>query len=540
MTEIERPLDHQDRDGEGDIGQIVGRIPAALTQHRWLVILASLLTALTTIAVVLRLPDRYTSEATLFAVQQRVPERYVVSTTTVDLNQDLDAIAQEILSRPLLLGIIDEFGLYSKQKAHLTPEQLVERARKDVTIQQLKSRANGFKISFVAETPQLAQMVTNKLTTTFIEQNLKSRADQATTTTSFLREQLEAAKSQLAEQEQRLRDYKMQYLGELPEQQQGNLGILSGLQNQLDNVMSNRNHAQQQRLYLESLLSEHRRRPRHVDVTALTADSQALTPLEAAQRDLVALQREKRRLLMSYTAQHPDVLKKDQEIRQQQAVVDDLKQTEPAQPLTNVAANDASANDEFNIGVAQLKGQLQANTLEIENLAKKEQSLRGEIDQYRSRLNLTPVREQQLTSMQRDYDLLRQHYGDLLKKEQESQLATNLEKRQEGQRFRLADPPNLPTRPSSPKRVLISLIGLAAGVFLGGALAVLIEARNSSFRTVDDVSRRLALPLVVGIPLSLTQAEESARSRRKAFEWVAACVVFLAVSAAEYYVYLHQ
>jgi succinoglycan biosynthesis transport protein ExoP len=142
--------------------------------------------------------------------------------------------------------------------------------------------------------------------------------------------------------------------------------------------------------------------------------------------------------------------------------------------------------------------------------------------------------------LQRDYDLLRQHYGDLLKKEQESQMATNLEKRQEGHRFRLADPPNLPTRPSSPKRLLISLIGLAAGVLLGGALAVLIEARNSSFRSVDEVSRRLALPLVVGIPLSLTPVEKSARSRRMTFEWVAGCVVFLAVSTAEYYLYLHQ
>ena len=540
MTDTERVQEYQDNGSEGDIGQFVGRIPGALTRHRWLVIATGSIVALTTIAVVFRLPNRYTSEATLFSVQQQVPERYVVSTTTADVSQDLDTIAQEIFSRPLLLGIIDEFNLYAKQKARLTPEQLVELARRDVTVQQLKSRANGFKLSFVAETPQLAQMVTSKLTTTFIEQNLKTRADQATTTTTFLREQLETAKSQLAEQEQRLREYKMQYLGELPEQQQGNLGILTGLQNQLDNVMSNRNHAQQQRLYLESLLSEHRRRPRHVDVTAVTADSPALTPLEAAQRDLLALQRERRRLLMSYTAQHPDVLKKDQEIREQQTVLDDLKGSDPAHSSTNVAASDASPNDEFNVAVAQLKSQLQANTLEIENLAKKEQSLRGEIDQYRSRLNLTPVREQQLTSLQRDYDLLRQHYGDLLKKEQESQMATNLEKRQEGHRFRLADPPNLPTRPSSPKRLLISLIGLAAGVLLGGALAVLIEARNSSFRSVDEVSRRLALPLVVGIPLSLTPVEKSARSRRMTFEWVAGCVVFLAVSTAEYYLYLHQ
>src|SRR6476619_1876857 len=150
MTDTERVQEYQDNGSEGDIGQFVGRIPGALTRHRWLVIATGSIVALTTIAVVLRLPNRYTSEATLFSVQQQVPERYVVSTTTADVSQDLDTIAQEIFSRPLLLGIIDEFNLYAKQKARLTPEQLVELARRDVTVQQLKSRANGFKLSFVA------------------------------------------------------------------------------------------------------------------------------------------------------------------------------------------------------------------------------------------------------------------------------------------------------------------------------------------------------------------------------------------------------
>ena len=77
--------------------------------------------------------------------------------------------------------------------------------------------------------------------------------------------------------------------------------------------------------------------------------------------------------------------------------------------------------------------------LAIENLIDKEHKLRTDVDLYQSRLNLTPVREQELTAIQRDYDLLKLHYGELLKKEQESQLATDLEKRQEGQQFRLAD-----------------------------------------------------------------------------------------------------
>ena len=140
---------------------------------------------------------------------------------------------------------------------------------------------------------------------------------------------------------------------------------------------------------------------------------------------------------------------------------------------------------EQDTGVAQLRSQLSANKLEIDNLHRRSRNY-GQCSSYESRLNITPVREQELTAIQRDYDLLKLHYGELLKKEQESQLATDLEKRQEGQQFRLADPPNLPTIPSSPKRLKISLVGLLAGVICGCVLAFLVDLRNSSFHSEDD------------------------------------------------------
>ena len=114
----------------------------------------------------------------------------------------------------------------------------------------------------------------------------------------------------------------MQYLGELPEQQQGNVGILAGLETQLDNVMSTRNQAQQQRLYLQSLVNQHRRIGRRIPVAGVSSGGQIITPLEAALNDLNRLQAERRTLLTAYTPQHPDVLKKDQEIKLQQTVVE--------------------------------------------------------------------------------------------------------------------------------------------------------------------------------------------------------------------------
>jgi protein tyrosine kinase modulator len=506
-----------ENESEGNLSQTLDRLMGLFIRHRWLIIGTASAIALTTIGVSFQIPNEYTSQATILVDAQKVSERYVVPTTNSNVIQALEAMEHEVLSRPRLLAIIDELGLYPKEKERLAPEQLIELMRENFSIEPFtrpgQNVANTFQISFTASNPQLAQQVTTKLTALFIEQNLKTRSEQATTTTTFLHEQLELTKKELTSQEERLRDFKMQYLGELPEQRQGNVAILTGLETQLSNVMSNRNQAQQQRLYLQSLVNEHRR------------------------RELSRLHSERRKLLMAYTPQHPAVVKVDQEINRQQNAVPDPRSTSAPQ-LGEDRLTEGTPVLEEDLSIVQLTGQLQANALEINNLTKKEQTLRSDIDQYRSRLNLTPMREQQIASLQRDYDLLRQHYGDLLKKEQESQLATNLEKRQEGQQFRLADPPNLPSRPSKPKRLKISLAALLGGLVIGCALAFLAEIRRSSFHTEDDATS-LALPIVIGIPRFFTPAEVRRQSLQRNFEWCAGVVLLLAVVAAEYFVYRH-
>ena len=107
--------------------------------------------------------------------------------------------------------------------------------------------------------------------------------------------------------------------------------------------------------------------------------------------------------------------------------------------------------------MAQVKSQLEANRLEIDNLLKDEKQLRASLTQYQNRWNLTPVREQQLTSLNRDYELVKKDYEDLANKEQQSQLATSLEKNQGGRQFRLVDPPSLPVLASSPNRLKLNL-----------------------------------------------------------------------------------
>ena len=532
---------------ESGFNDTLDRFLRLVTRRRWWILCAASGTALTTVLVLSLLPNRYSSEATLLVIEQQVPQRYVTPTTTTDVSEALQAMTQEVLSRTRLLGIIEEFGLYVKAKRHMAPEEILELMRRNIEITPLASgpqqrNVNAFKISFVADSPLLAQQVTSRLTSLFISENLKTREDQATNTTRFLQEQLESAKTQLAAQEERVRDYKTRYLGELPEQQQGNLAILAGLQTQLQNTAGSLSRAQQQRVYLESLLSGYRSLATRSTVVPAAPGpsgvSRIPSPIEVAQSDLARLRSERAKLVVTYTPQHPDVVRMDQEITTTEAVIGRLRALEAlkAKEAQAQAAPTPSGESEGDSSVAQVKSQLEANRLEIENLSKDEERLKAAIAQYQDRLNQTPVREQQLSAILRDHDLLKQDYADLLSKELQAQLATSLEKQQAGQQFRLVDPPSLPTVPVSPKRVQISLGSAAAGILLGLFLAVLADGRDHFLYSEKSANERFAVPLVVGIPLFLTPTEMRVRAWKSALEWFAGTVLVVAVVIAEFYV----
>ena len=485
-----------------------------------------------------------------------MPQRYVVPNSTTNISSALEAMKQEVLSRTQLLRMINDFGLYPKQKKRLAPEQLIELMNQNIDIvpvietsqQQNDKDINAFKISFTEENALLAQQVTNNLTSLFINEYLRTGAEQATNTTNFLHQQVEEKGKELAAQEDRLRDFRMQHVGELPEQQQGNLGILTGLQAQLQNTMTSLDHAQQQRaLFMAELEATPRRRPSiDLGIPAASpgnpASTQLVSPLQAAQSELTRLEAARAAMVArGYTDEMPDVKAVNREIAKTQ---DKLKRLQAATPTTEKTQSSAqppapsrAPDPTDDPAVAQIKANLEANRVEIENLTREQSRLKAQVNQYENRINQTPVREQQESGILRDTEVLRLQYSDLQKKEQESQLATNLEKQQGGKQFRLIDAASLPLVPSSPKRAKLSLGGAAGGLALGLALALFMQMRDTSYYAEIDLTEHLAPPFVIGVPLLRTPKEESQRRWQNLFQWAAAAVMMLVVFAAELYVH---
>jgi polysaccharide biosynthesis transport protein len=522
-----------------DLGKTLNHYLKIAIRRRWWLLVTTCGVAIATVLGSLLLPNQYTSQATILALQQQVAQRYVTPNSSYSVREALDSLTQAVLSRSRLLALIQEFGLYPKESHRLGPEGLVQLMRKNIEIDPIQKEpdspdVNAFKISFTADAPKVAQQITVRLTYLFIDENLRLQEEQDTGTTSFLKGQLTGAESQLKEQEQHLRNFRMQYLGELPEQQEGNLAILSGLHMQLQNTMGEISRAQEQHVYLTSLLDQYKSLSA---ATGAAPGAATPSPLMSAQQDLDKLKSRRAALLTQYTAKYPGVQEIEEEIAQQEALVARLRTHNRPGAKSGQLSSFMSPGGSDSSSVAQLNSQLEANRVERANLAKVEKNLESQIAVYEQRLNLTPVRQQQLADISRNYDLSKKNYTDLLNKVTQSELATSLQQRQQGQQFRVIDPASLPEQPSSPDHLKIALGGMAAGLLLGAALAYFIDSMDHAFYSEKDLAAQLKLPIVVALPAVLLPSEERRRAWKRILEWCAATALVVVLVLVEYYVY---
>jgi len=185
----------------------------------------------------------------------------------------------------------------------------------------------------------------------------------------------------------------------------------------------------------------------------------------------------------------------------------------------------------------QRQSQLKANQLEIQNEQQHAKDLESQTAVYQARLNMTPETEQELAVVSRGYDEAKFNYNSLLQKQTQSQLATSLGQQQQGQQFRIIDPPKLPDKPSAPNRFLISLVGLAAGTVLGLGLATFLELTDVRFRQEKDLEGILPARMLVGIPRLTTPQEDHSRLLGWYLECGAMAVVALLIFTGNLYTY---
>jgi polysaccharide biosynthesis transport protein len=488
------------------------------------------------------LPSRYKSGTLILVEQPSMPKDYVTPNVADDLQVRLQSITQQILSRTRLLHIIEELNLYADKHGQLNQDELVDRMRKDIEIELVRDAHNqitSFNIYYSARDPHIAQQVTSQLSSLFISENLERRQQESEDTTKFLEQQLENARQNLAEQEEKVRVYKDQHLGELPSQLTSNVQILSGLQAQLQNEEDGLNADRQQNAYLQSMLAQ----SRALQMTPKSGDG---TPvgIPALDQQLDKLKAQLADLLSHYTDRHPDVRKVKDEIARVEKMRDqtlaDLKTsaatTSPSVSQAVPGPDDLDGRDAA--ATIQLQGQLKANQIDSANKEHEIAALKAKINDYQARLNEEPVREQQFADLTRGYDQSKANYDDLLKKKNSSQMATSMELLQQGEHFQMIDPPSLPLKPDFPNRLKFCGIGLGIGIALGGALAGGTEYLDDRLYNEKALKDLLPVTVISEIPPITSPQEERKQERTLWLGWATAGIVFATILAGSAMSYL--
>src|SRR6266513_2985369 len=439
----------------GEIG--LAQAKRTLRRYWWILPLSTFLLGGMGLGATFVLHKRYTSQTMVLVVQPTVGPDYVKPVVTEDLNHRLASMKEQILSRTRLQPIIEKFGLYAEVRSRVHIEDLVARLRMAVEIKPLEPTPGtqsrqlpGFYVSVTFDNPKIAQQICTEITSMFLEQNARERKQQANETTSFLSKQLDEAKKNLDDQDAKLAQFKQQYLGSLPEQEQSNLSILTGMNAQLEANTQALSRAHQDKAFNESLIGQQE---------ATWKASQTGQNTETTEQQLGALQEQLTSLQARYTSEHPDVVK----LRGQ---IEELEKRMAGGPKNNPSVNgsrQASAAEPPQI--QQLRARLRQVDMNIADLTERQGQIQDGIRQLQGRVQASPMVEQQ------------------------------------SEQFRVYDPPSLPDRPSFPKKVYFAGGGLSGGLALALALLYLIAIGDKSMHTERDVELALKLPVLALVPV---------------------------------------
>lgn len=500
-----------------------------LCRRRRAMFMAALLVWAVACALAWLLPPRFRSEASILIQKPTVPKQYVAPNVESDPQQEMQTLQQQVLSRSRLQGIIDDVHLYSGGIAALMPGDAVDRMRKDIDLELTQTTSKppqltGFTISYSGYSSRLVQQVTSRLTSLFVEQNLQARQRQSENTTEFLDKQLQEARANLDEQTKRIKAFKAQFVGQLPGELQSNLQILSGLQIRMQQANEGLNRSEQQKLYLTSMLSAYRESP------SLAITGSSVSPGTPAEVDaqLLRLKSQLADLKSRYTDKHPAVLQVNDEIvkaEKLKAEMEKDKDHDNGLPLSR--------------GVAEITSQLKGTNLDVENRKKEIAALQFQMQQYENRLKETPVREQQLADLSRDYDQSRHTYEDLLGKKNDSAMATDLERAQQGEQFTVLDPPSFPASPYFPNRLLVTLAGLLVGIAAAFGIAFVRETLDDRIHAENEISPISKMAVLVAIPPLVTRYEIRSARRMAVAEITCAIVVCIMMTGSAVLAYLY-
>ena len=531
----------------------LGDYLAAFRRRRGMIILIAGIVFILGLITAFVWPPTYASSATILIEEQEIPSELVQSTVTSYASQRIQVISQRVMTRSNLLGIMDKYGLYQKERQRETTEEVLADMRDDINLDMINADVMdprtgrptaatiAFTVGFEGKDPQLVQKVANELTTLYLNENLRTRTEKAEETTSFLTEESKRLGAEISRLETALAEFKEKNANELPELKDLNTQVLDRTERDISDIDTQIRTLEERKIYLEGQLATldpygssgqvlspaarlqqlrteyiayaSRYSPNHPDVVSRKREIEALEKetgiventsekrarLDALQKELVVAEK-------TYTDEHPDVKNLKRQIA---SLEEEIRNPPPA-----AATKPAPANPD-NPAYISLKAQAEAADSEIRSLKIKRAQLSDKLTEYEQRLQQTPQVEREYRGLVRDFENSTRRYQEIKSKQMTAEVAQAMEKERKGEKFTLIDPPILPEKPISPNRPAIIFLSLVLALGAGVGSAAAAESMDSAVRGAKGVISILNTAPLAVIPYLASDADIGRERKRR-------------------------
>ncbi|MDH5545610.1 MAG: chain-length determining protein [Gammaproteobacteria bacterium] len=474
----------------------------AIWRYRWYVHLIAWPIAIAGWLFVASLPDQFESSARVYVDTKSVLRPLLRGLAVQsDVEDEVQIMTRTLLSRPNLEKIARMTDMDLKVKDEADMELLIERLKKTIKFQG--GRDNIYSISYVDDEPHLAKNVVQSLLTLFVESSLGDSRKDSSSAQRFLEEQIKEYEKRLFDAEERVKEFKQKNVAFLPgrggdyfTQMQSKSAELSRSRAELEEISRRRDEFKRQMAGEE---------PTFGIAPSTNIFSGGLShPLDARISDM-----EKRRddLLLKYTDKHPDVVALEETVKRLKSQRDkELEEAKADLPEGTKIAPLAQ-----NPVYQQLKISFAQAEAEVVTLAARVERLQKEVVQLEKAVDTTPQIEAEMQRLNRDYDITKRNYDQLLARRESAKLAQSADQSADDVQFKVLDPPKTPLEAAGPNRLLFNIVVLTGGLAGGLIFAFFLSQVKPTF----DSSRRLTL--ATGLPVfgvvSKVRTEKEIRTR---------------------------
>lgn len=483
-------------------------------KHRWLGLLVAWAVAAIGTVFVLSVPNKYEASARIFVDTQSILKPLMAGLAVQpNVDQQVVMLSRTLISRPNVEKLVRMADLDLKAQSGGAHDALIDGLMKTLEIKNV-GRDNLYVLSYRDVSPDKAKRVVQSLVSIFIESSMGDNRKDSNTAKQFIDDQIRTYLTKLQEAESRLKDFKIRNI-ELQNADGADMaGQLSAVSNQLSQARLELREAENGRDAAKRQLEVEK--TQNADITSRSLLQESAMSISTPEIDarIDAQKRSLDSLLQRFTEDHPDVVGARRLIKELEAV----KRKEVQELRKSAMANPASVSNS-SLASQELNRLLAASEVQVAALRARVGEYEARMSRARELMKTAPQIEAQFSQLNRDYDINKKRYDELVTRRESAALSGELDTAAGVANFRLIDPPRASPQPVAPNRLLLLPLALLVALGSGLAAAFVASQLRAVFYDARSLRTAVGLPLagVVTLVLNDTTAKREKSDLKKFF-----------------------